>query len=81
MVCYSFLVGLFHPLLHAGLSRRLRSLTVATRSPSRERERAVSPKFTAISDSSQLPMNIGSERYAQKYPAREGQIRSPSRER
>jgi hypothetical protein len=29
MVRYSFLVGLFHPLLHAGLSRRLRSLTVA----------------------------------------------------
>jgi hypothetical protein len=28
---YSFLVGLFHPLLHAGLSRRLRSLTVAAR--------------------------------------------------
>ena len=27
MVRYSFLVGLFHPLLHAGLSRRLRSLT------------------------------------------------------
>ena len=26
---YSFLVGLFHPRLHAGLSRRLRSLTVA----------------------------------------------------
>jgi hypothetical protein len=26
MVRYSFLVGLFHPLLHAGLSRRLRSL-------------------------------------------------------
>src|SRR6266496_2398214 len=24
MVRYSFLVGLFHPLLHAGLSRRLR---------------------------------------------------------
>jgi hypothetical protein len=29
MVRYSFLVGLFHPRLHAGLSRRLRSLTVA----------------------------------------------------
>ena len=28
MVRYSFLVGLFHPLLHAGLSRRLPSLTV-----------------------------------------------------
>ncbi len=28
MVRYSFLVGLFHPLLHAGLSRRLRSLAV-----------------------------------------------------
>src|SRR5258706_9042406 len=28
IVRYSFLVGLFHPLLHAGLSRRLRSLTV-----------------------------------------------------
>ncbi len=28
MVRYSFLVGLFHPRLHAGLSRRLRSLTV-----------------------------------------------------
>jgi len=26
MVRYSFLVGLFHPRLHAGLSRRLRSL-------------------------------------------------------
>src|SRR6266576_2979490 len=31
MVRYSFLVGLFHPLLHAGLSRRLRSVTVAAR--------------------------------------------------
>src|SRR5947208_17060805 len=31
MVRYSFLVGLFHPRLHAGLSRRLRSLTVAAR--------------------------------------------------
>ena len=29
MVRYSFLVGLFHPRLHAGLSRRLRSLAVA----------------------------------------------------
>ena len=29
MVRYSFLVGLFHPRLHAGLSRRLRSLTRA----------------------------------------------------
>ena len=29
MVRYSFLVGLFHPLLHAGLSRRLRSLAFA----------------------------------------------------
>ncbi len=29
MVRYSFLVGLFHPRLHAGLSRRLRSITVA----------------------------------------------------
>jgi hypothetical protein len=29
MVRYSFLGGLFHPRLHAGLSRRLRSLTVA----------------------------------------------------
>ena len=28
MVRYSFLVGLFHPLLHAGLSRRFRSLTL-----------------------------------------------------
>jgi len=28
MVRYSFLVGLFHPLPHAGLSRRLHSLTV-----------------------------------------------------
>ncbi len=28
MVRYSFLVGLFHPLLHAGLSLRLRSLAV-----------------------------------------------------
>src|ERR1700694_3940127 len=27
MVRYSFLVGLFHPRLHAGLSRRLRMLT------------------------------------------------------
>src|SRR5205085_7442354 len=31
MVRYSFLVGLFHPRLHAGLSRRLRSLAVAAR--------------------------------------------------
>src|SRR5258705_8959532 len=31
MVRYSFPVGLFHPLLHAGLSRRLRSLTVTAR--------------------------------------------------
>src|SRR5213078_3419607 len=31
MVRYSFLVGLFHPRLHAGLSRRLRSLTVRAR--------------------------------------------------
>ena len=30
MVRYSFLVGLFHPLLHAGLSRRLRFLTLAS---------------------------------------------------
>src|SRR6266853_210025 len=29
MVRYSFLVGLLHPRLHAGLSRRLHSLTVA----------------------------------------------------
>jgi hypothetical protein len=29
MVRYSFLVGNFHPRLHAGLSRRLRSLTRA----------------------------------------------------
>ena len=29
MVRYSFLVGLFHPQLHAGLSRRLRLLTRA----------------------------------------------------
>jgi len=29
MVRYSFLVGLFHPRLHAGLSRRLRLLTCA----------------------------------------------------
>jgi hypothetical protein len=28
MVRYSFLVGNFHPRLHAGLSRRLHSLTV-----------------------------------------------------
>ena len=28
MVRYSFLVGLFHPLLHTGLSRRLPFLTV-----------------------------------------------------
>ena len=27
MVRYSFLVGLFHPRLHAGLSRRLRSVS------------------------------------------------------
>jgi hypothetical protein len=33
MVRYSFLVGLFHPRLHAGLSRRLRSLTVTARLP------------------------------------------------
>ena len=31
MVCYSFLVGLFHPRLHAGLSRRLRLPTRAAR--------------------------------------------------
>ena len=31
MVRYSFLVGLFHPRLHAGLSRRLRLLTRAAR--------------------------------------------------
>ncbi len=31
MVRYSFLVGLFHPRLHAGLSRRLRLLTRAVR--------------------------------------------------
>ena len=45
MVRYSFPVGLFHPRLHAGLSRRLRSLTVAAllRTPeqSRDREGAV----------------------------------------
>jgi hypothetical protein len=44
MVRYSFLVGLFHPRLHAGLSRRLHSLTVAARSAmlmSRDREGAV----------------------------------------
>src|SRR5271157_1314158 len=32
MVRYSFLVGLFHPRLHAGLSRRLRSLADAAHS-------------------------------------------------
>jgi hypothetical protein len=31
MVRYSFLVGLFHPRLHAGLSRRLRMLRMAAR--------------------------------------------------
>ena len=31
MVRYSFLAGLFHPLLHAGLSRRLHSLAVVAR--------------------------------------------------
>ena len=31
MVRYSFLVGLLHPRLHAGLSRRLRLLTRAPR--------------------------------------------------
>ena len=31
MVRYSFLVGNLHPRLHAGLSRRLRSLTVPLR--------------------------------------------------
>jgi hypothetical protein len=45
MVRYSFLVGLFHPLLHAGLSRRLRSLAVMARHgvsfPSRDRQGAV----------------------------------------
>ncbi len=44
MVRYSFLVGLFHPRLHAGLSRRLRSLAVAARFrlfPSRGRQGAV----------------------------------------
>jgi hypothetical protein len=46
MVRYSFLVGLFHPQLHAGLSRRLHSLTVAARKrsvpiPSRARQQAV----------------------------------------
>src|SRR6185312_4820741 len=52
MVRYSFLVGLFHPRLHAGLSRRLRSLAVAarfgfrltfpSRVPSRARQQAAS---------------------------------------
>src|SRR5437764_1004752 len=39
MVRYSFLVGLFHPLLHAGLSRRLRSLTVTAQNRARSRWR------------------------------------------
>lgn len=39
MVRYSFLVGLFHPRLHAGLSRRLRSLTVAALLLSRDRRK------------------------------------------
>ena len=37
MARYSFLVGLFHPLLHAGLSRRLRSLTLAAQLPAAAR--------------------------------------------
>jgi len=43
MVRYSFLVGNLHPRLHAGLSRRLRSLTVAAlmRVPSRDRKGAL----------------------------------------
>jgi len=38
MVRYSFLVGLFHPRLHAGLSRRLRSLAVAAQNLSLSRD-------------------------------------------
>ena len=40
MARYSFTVGLFHPQLHAGLSRRLRPVTVAVRkSQVKERQR------------------------------------------
>ena len=40
MVRYSFLVGLFHPRLHAGLSRRLRLLTRAVSKHSRIKDHA-----------------------------------------
>jgi len=48
MVRYSFLVGLFHPRLHAGLSRRLHSLTVVARKslPSRARQETIGIPFT-----------------------------------
>ena len=57
MVRYSFLVGLFHPRLHAGLSRRLRLLTRAARKTcginnallSRDRTRALASKGAVVS--------------------------------
>jgi len=45
MVRYSFLVGLFHPQLHAGLSRRLRSLTVAARNTLAQRGHWIDPRI------------------------------------
>jgi hypothetical protein len=58
MVRYSFLVGLFHPRLHAGLSRRLRLLNAARLGnplesrimlPSRDREGVVADSFSSLS--------------------------------
>src|SRR6267378_6534933 len=48
MVRYSFLVGLFHPRLHAGLSRRLRMLTHggSAAAPNRDREGADAENLT-----------------------------------
>jgi hypothetical protein len=50
MVRYSFLVGLFHPRLHAGLSRRLHSLTVVAQNqkPSRDRQGAVAQSLVTF---------------------------------
>jgi hypothetical protein len=49
MVRYSFLVGLFHPRLHAGLSRRLRSVTVAARKVSRPFEDLIPSRDREVS--------------------------------
>ncbi len=66
MVCYSFLVGLFHPRLHAGLSRRLRLLAF------------LDPPFDRLTPVSEVePLLGGSPLIVKPYhrPARQRQVR------